>query len=180
MAATTARLLRLVVAPLGEQLTVHGAYLVGTDTPLVTKTATRRLGVQKWKDHSDNADRGAYLVGHHWNLVGLISAWGTRWRWWPLLMRLVPGLHGARQWLVGATVEPMSFWDAAIAALWEVRRGLGAAAVRGVADAYDAKAPLLNGRRAHHLHVLSRLRQEAVGGDAPAPPPPGKRGPKPR
>ena len=97
LTAVAERLVRLVVARLGEQLTVHGAYLVGTDTTLVAKTSTRMVGVQTWKDHSDNADRGGYLVGHHWNLVGLISPWGTRWRGWPLVMRLVPGLQGARQ-----------------------------------------------------------------------------------
>jgi hypothetical protein len=56
--AVAERLVRLVVARLGEQLKVHGAYLVGKDTPLVAKPATRMPGVQTWKDHSDNADRG--------------------------------------------------------------------------------------------------------------------------
>src|SRR2546428_11853518 len=59
----TARLVTLVVAKLGAQLQVHGAYLLGTDTTLVAKTAKKMLGVQTWKDHSDNADGGAYLVG---------------------------------------------------------------------------------------------------------------------
>ena len=104
LTAVTERLVTLVVATLGAQFQVHGAYLVGTDTTLVAKTATRMPGVQKWKDHSDNADRGAYLIGHHWNLVGLISPWGTRWLCWPLVMRLVPGLKGARQWIVGDTI----------------------------------------------------------------------------
>ena len=136
LTAVTERLVRLVVARLGEQLHVHGAYLVGTDTTLVAKTAKRMLGVQKWKDHSDNADRGAYLVGHHWNLVGLLSPWGTRWLCWPLVRRLVPGRKGARQWIVGDTITPMNFWDAAIAAILEGTRGLREASVRGVADAY--------------------------------------------
>lgn len=56
--AVTARLVRLVVERLGEQLKVHGAYLLGKDTTLVAKSAKRMVGVQKWKDHSDNADRG--------------------------------------------------------------------------------------------------------------------------
>jgi hypothetical protein len=180
LTAVAERLVRLVVARLGEQLTVHGAYLVGTDTTLVAKTSTRMVGVQTWKDHSDNADRGGYLVGHHWNLVGLISPWGTRWRGWPLVMRLVPGLQGARQWLVGAAVAPMSFWDAAIAALLEVTRCLGDVAVRVVADAYYSKAPFLNGWRARGIDVISRLRKDAVGWDDPAPRPPGKRGRTPR
>lgn len=180
LTAVAERLVRLVVARLGEQIKVHGAYLVGTDTTLVAKTSTRMVGVQKWKDHSDNADRGAYLIGHHWNLVGLISPWESRWLCWPLVMRLVPGLKGARQWLVGDTVEPMSFWDAALAALWEVTRCLGEASIRVVADAYYAKAPFLNGLLARGIHGISRLRKDAVGWDDPAPRPPGKRGRKPR
>lgn len=176
----TERLSTLVVTKLGEKLLVHGAYLLGTDTTLVAKTTKRMLGVQKWKDHSDNADRGAYLVGHHWNLVGLISQWEVRWLCWPLVMRLVPGLKGARQWIVGEHVELMSFWDAAIAALVAVRQCLGDMAVRVVADAFYAKAPFFNGLLARGIHVISRLRKDAVGWDAPEPQPPGKRGRKPR
>jgi hypothetical protein len=56
--AVTARLVRLVVERLGEQLKVHGAYLLGKDTTVVAKSAKGMVGVQKWKDHSDNADRG--------------------------------------------------------------------------------------------------------------------------
>jgi DDE superfamily endonuclease len=180
LTAVTERLVTLVVAKLGERLQVHGAYLVGTDTTLVAKTAQRMLGVQKWKDHSDNADRGGYLVGHHWNLVGLLSLWEARWLCWPLVMRLVPGLKGARQWIVGDAIEPMSFWDAAIAAILEVTRCLGEASVRVVADAFYSKAPFLNGLRARGIDMISRLRKDAVGWDAPEPQPPGKRGRKPR
>jgi hypothetical protein len=125
-------------------------------------------------------DRGAYLVGHHWNLAGLISRWDTRWLCWPLVLRLVPGLKGARQWIVGDAIEPMRFWDAAIATILEVTRGLGEASVRVVVDAFYSKAPFLNGLRARGIDVISRLRKDAVGWDDPAPQPPGKRGPKPR
>lgn len=180
LSAVTERLGTLVVTKLGDTLQVHGAYLLGTDTTLVAKNAKRMLGVQKWKDHSDNADRGAYLVGHHWHLVGLISQWASRWLCWPLVMRLVPGLKGARQWIVGDAAEVMSFWDAAIAAILEVTRGLGEASVRVVADAFYSKAPFFNGLRARGIEVISRLRKDAVGWDDPAPQPPGKRGPKPR
>ena len=103
LTAITERLVTPVVEKLGAQLQVHGAYLVGTDTTLVAKTAKKMLGVQTWKDHSDKADCGSYLVGHHWNLVGWLSPLGTRWLCWPLVMRLVPGLKGARQWIVGDT-----------------------------------------------------------------------------
>jgi hypothetical protein len=180
LTALTERLVTLVVTKLGDRLQVHGAYLLGKDTTLVAKTTKRMLGVQKWKDHSDNADRGAYLVGHHWNLVGLISQWEARWLCWPLVMRFVPGLKGARQWIVGDTVEPMSFWDAALAAILEVTRCLGEASVRVVADAYYSKAPFLNGLLARGIHVISRLRKDAVGWDDPEPRPSGTRGRKPR
>ena len=162
LSAVTATLVMLVVAKLGAQLQVHGAYLLGKATTLVAKTTTRMVGVQKWKDHSDNADRGTYLVGHHWNLVGLISPWGTRWLCWPLVMRLVPGLKGARQWIVGDAIALMSFWDAAIAAILEVTRYLGEAPVRVVADAYYAKARFSTGC-ARGIDVISRLRKDAVG-----------------
>jgi DDE family transposase len=180
LSAVTDRLVTLVVSKRGDTLQVHGADVLGNDTPLVAKTAKRMPGGQTWKDPSDNADRGGYLIGHHWNLVGLISQWESRWRCWPLVMRLVPGLKGARPWMVGDTVEPMSFGDAASAAILALARCLGEASIRVVADAYSSKAPLLNGLLARGLHVLSRLRKDAVGWDDPEPRPPGTRGRKPR
>ena len=180
LTALTERLVTLVVTKLGDRLQVHGASVLGKATTLVAKTTKRMLGVQKWKDHSDNADRGASLGGHHWNLVGLISPWEARWLCWPLVMRLVPGLKGARQWMVGDTVEPMSFWDAAIAAILEVTRCLGEASVRVVADAYSSKAPFLHGLLARGIQVISRLRKDAVGWDDPEPRPSGTRGRQPR
>jgi DDE superfamily endonuclease len=180
LSAVMACLVMLVVTRLGDQLQVHGAYVLGQDTTLVAKTSQRMVGVQTWKAPSDNADRGPYLVGHHWNLVGLISPWGTRWRCWPRMMRLVPGLQGARQWIVGAPVETLSCWDAAIAAILEVPRCLGEAPVRVVAEAFYSQAPCLNGLRARGLDGISRLRKDAVGWDDPEPPPPGTRGRQPR
>jgi DDE superfamily endonuclease len=180
LSAVTARLVTLVVTKLGDKLQGHGASLLGKDTPLVAQTAKRLPGVQPWKDHSDHAAHGAYLVGHHWHLGGLISPWETRWRCWPLVMRCVPGLKGARPWIGGDTAELMSCGDAALAALLEVPRALGEASVRGVADAFYAKAPFLNGLLARGIGVISRLRQDAVGWDEPEPAPPGPRGRKPR
>ena len=180
LTAVTERLVRLVVERLGEQRKVHGASLVGTDTTVVAKSAQRRLGGHKWTDHSDNADRGASLVGHHGNLAGLLSRWATRWLCWPLVMRLVPGLQGARQWIGGDAIEPRRFWDAALAAVLEVTRCLGEAAVRVVADAFSSKAPFLHGLRARGIDVISRRRKEAGGWDDPAPRLPGPRGRTPR
>jgi len=74
----------------------------------------------------------------------------------------------------------MSFWDAAIAAILEVTRCVGEASVRVVADAYDSKAPFVNGLLARGIDVISRLRKDTVDWDDPEPQPPNKRGRKPR
>ena len=112
--------------------------------------------------------------------MGLISPWGGRWLGGPRVMRLVPGLQGARQGIGGATVAPMHFWDAAIAAILAVTRCVGEASGRVVAEAFYRPAPLLKGLLARDINVVSRLRQAAGGWAAPAPPPPGTRGRKPR
>jgi hypothetical protein len=137
------------------------------------------VGVQTWKAPRDHADRGASLVGHPGHLAGRISPWGPRWRWWPLVLRCVPGLQGARQGSVGATVETRSVWEAALAAILEGTRCWGEAPGRVGADASDSTAPLLNGWRARGSAVLSRLRTDAVGWDDPQPRPPGTRGRQP-
>ena len=66
---------------LGDRLRVHGAYLAVLDTLLIAKNGRRMVGVQSWHDHSDNADRGERIRGHHWAIVGLVSfrqSWGQQ------------------------------------------------------------------------------------------------------
>jgi hypothetical protein len=167
--AGTERLVRRVVERRGAPLQVHGASRVGTDPTRVAKTTTRLLGGHPWQAHRDTADRGASLGGHHWPLVGRRRRWDTRWRCGPLVRRRVPGRTGARPWLVGDTLPPMSCWDAASAAPLEVTRGLGQAAGRGGAAAFSSQAPVLKGLRARGSAVLSRRRQDAVGGTLPHP-----------
>ena len=78
---------------LDDELQVHGAFLSVIDTLLIAKNGYRMLGIQKWKDHSDNADRGERIRGHHWALVGLIS-YSQHWRRYlcfPVLMQLISG-----------------------------------------------------------------------------------------
>jgi hypothetical protein len=178
--AVTERLGPRVVERWGTPLQVHGASLVGQDTTWGAQSAKRRLGGQKWKAPSDTADRGASLVGHHWTLAGLRSRWDTRWLCWPVVLRLVPGRQGARQWLVGDTSARMSCWDAALATVLEGTRCWGDVSVRVGAEAYDSQAPFRHGLRARGLDGLSRLRQAAVGWDDPAPREPGTRGRQPR
>lgn len=68
------RLLSLIIERMKEQLLVHGAYLAWIDTTLIAKFKGKMPGVQKWHDHSGNADRGTHLIGHHWALAGLMGS----------------------------------------------------------------------------------------------------------
>jgi hypothetical protein len=49
---------------LDDGLKVHGAYLAVVDTLLIAKNGRKMIGIQSWKDHSDNADRGERILGH--------------------------------------------------------------------------------------------------------------------
>ena len=75
-------LVTLLREKLETPLQVHGGYLAGLDTLLVAKNGQRMPGIQGWKDHSGNADRGAKLKGHHWSILGLISFEPTNKRYW--------------------------------------------------------------------------------------------------
>ena len=91
--AVVGTLLKSLRAKLDDELQVHGAFLSVIDTLLIAKNGYRMLGIQKWKDHSDNADRGERIRGHHWALVGLIS-YSQHWRRYlcfPVLMQLISG-----------------------------------------------------------------------------------------
>src|SRR5918994_1559939 len=80
-----------LVQQLGASVSLGDALLAAVDTTLIAKVRGKMPGVQQWHDHSGNPARGASLVGHHWALIGLISAWGTGYLCWPLLARLLPG-----------------------------------------------------------------------------------------
>ena len=86
-------LVTLLREKLETQLQVHGGYLAGLDTLLVAKNGQKMPGIQGWKDHSGNADRGAKLKGHHWSILGLISFDSTSERYWCWVtkMRLISG-----------------------------------------------------------------------------------------
>jgi hypothetical protein len=95
----------LIKEQFGEKLLVYGSYLCWVDTTLVSKTRGKMLGVQKWFDHSGNPDRGEYMIGHHWALVGLICSTVVGGEittlCWPLLAGLISG-HTAP---IGFTVD---------------------------------------------------------------------------
>lgn len=158
---------------LGHGLHVHGAYLAVVDTLLIAKNGRRMLGIQAWHDHSGNADRGERIRGHHWALVGLIGfsqEWG-RYLCFPLLMQLISGQLNPSLFLVdpAGVATLATIWDSVHPLLYQLHQSLNQAALRVVVDAYFSKAPFANPLRQCGIHVVSRLRHDAVGWDDPSP-----------
>jgi hypothetical protein len=169
--AVLSRVLQELVTQLGDHLQVHGAYLAAVDTWLVAKNGRAMPGVQTWHDHSGNADRGKRIRGHHWAILGLI-AWSATWDRYlcfPWLLRLISGHSNPCQMVVDAAgvAHWANFWECVLPLLWQLQQGLGNAPLRVVADAYFSKAPFLNPLVKAGIHVISRLRKDAVGWDNP-------------
>jgi hypothetical protein len=164
-------LVEVLISKLGAQLMVYGAYLAALDTTLVAKVKGKMLGVQKWHQSSANADRGDGIVGHHWGLIGLISFSVplSRYVCWPILMRLIPGQHNPFLWIVDAQggITQGGFWEAVLPLAYHLFELLGHAPLRIVADAYFAKAPFIQPLLERGIHVVTRMRKDAVGWDDP-------------
>jgi len=166
-------LLETLKTKLGEELQVHGAFLAVVDTLLIAKNGDRMPGVQKWKDCSGNADRGDRIRGHHWALLGLIafsSLWG-RYVCFPLLMQLISGQLNPCQFIVdpNGVATLATFWDCVLPLIWQLHLHLNQAPLRVVADAYFGKAPFIQPLLSKGIHVITRLRKDAVGWDDPSP-----------
>ncbi|MCS6806504.1 MAG: transposase [Acidobacteriota bacterium] len=175
------RVLGLIQQRLGPHLLMEGAYLAWVDTTLIAKVKGRMPGVQTWHDHNGNPE-GTYLVGHHWALVGLMGAMlvaGTDTSLcWPLLANLIPGQSHPLGFIVNpqGVARAMTFWDAVCPLLAQLHQMLGRVPLRVVPDAYFCKAPFLNWTLSLPVHVITRMRRDAVGWDDPepeGPPPPG-------
>ena len=162
-------LVTLLVQKLAHQLQVHGGYLAGLDTLLVPKNGSKMSGVQLWKDHSGNANRGEKLKGHHWGILGLISWDKIRKRsWcWPLKMRLISGKLNPFQFIVDSEggTRRANFWDGVIPLVLDLKQQLGAVVLRVVVDAYFCKVPFLAPLVAQGIQVITRMRKDAVAWD---------------
>jgi len=164
---------QLVVAQMGDALKVHGAFLAALDPTLIAKGGKRMPGVQKWKDHSGNADRGVSIKGHHWALLGLISFSAKLGRYicFPLLMEMISGQLNPCKICVDpqgvATIA--SIWDCVHPLIWQLQSFLGEKVpLRVVDDAYFSKAPFVNPLVEVGINVVSKLRKDAVGWDDPS------------
>ena len=171
-------LVTLLKQRLQDKLLVYGAHLAWVDTTLVAKVKGNMPGVQKWHDHSGNPDRGEHLIGHHWALVGLLGAAFIAREWtpmcFPILANLISGNTNPIGFVVDAkgTAGAMNFWDAVCPLIAQLSVMLENAPMRVVADAYFAKAPFINWMLGISVHVITRMRKDAVGWDDPEPEPP--------
>ena len=167
--AVCATLVKMLLTELGKELKVHGAFLVGVDTILIAKNGNKMPGVQKWADHSGNADRGDRIRGHHWAILGLISfhqAW-RRHLCWPITMRLISGQLNPSQIIVdpNGKARLASIWDSILPLLITLQSQLSPAHLRVVADAYFSKVPFLEPLYKKGIHTITRMRKDAVGWD---------------
>lgn len=160
----TKTMLKLLLKRYIDKLTVHKKLLIAIDTTLTAKNTQKMFGVQKWKNHSGNADAGQYIYGHHWALLGLIGKFfEKRYVFFPILMRLITGQTAPWQWVCGENgVQQMSFWDVVHAMVYQFHEWIGVD-IRIVVDAYFSNnsfiAPLTSNKG---ISVITRLRSNAV------------------
>ena len=162
-------LVTLLLQKLESQLQIHGGYLAALDTLLVPKNGQKMSGVQLWKDHSGNADRGEKLKGHHWGLLGLIGWEKTSDRYWcwPLKMRLISGKLNPFQFIVDSqgVARRANFWDGVIPLVLELKEQLSSRRLRVVVDAYFCKVPFLLPLVSAGIPVITRMRKDGVAWD---------------
>jgi hypothetical protein len=97
--------------------------LAAVDTTLIPKGRGRMPGVQKWHDHSGDPARGESLVGHHWALIGLVSAWGAGYLCWPVLARLLPGQLNPLGFVAGPDgIQRLDVWLLVVALVRELQQ----------------------------------------------------------
>ena len=171
-------LIGLLQQELGERLTYAGRYILGIDPTFVAKVKGRMVGVQKWREHSQNPDRGVQVVGHQWMLGGLLARLDEHWRCFPIWSRLVSGQTHPSHFVASDGDEnhseketpgahPMSIWETAIAMILQASSMLDTTGVCVVMDAYFAKACMFNPLLDKGITLLTRLRHDAVGWDDP-------------
>jgi len=163
---------RLLLKVLADKLYICKAFLLSIDTTFTAKASKKMPGVQKWKDHSGNPDRGSYITGHHWAIAGLVSRFTSRFLCWPILTRMISGNNNPSHYVCAPEgLRPMTFWESVIALILQARESLkellGDMALRVVVDAYFANATFINPLIAIGVNVITRWRKDGVGWDDP-------------
>jgi hypothetical protein len=170
MNQVTKTLIHILLKALADKLYVYGALLLSIDTTFNAKASKKMIGVQKWKDHSGNPDRGEYIIGHQWAIAGFISRFTDRFLCWPVLTRLISGKKKPSVYVsTPEGLRPETFWDAVIAVVLQAKDFLDGMAFRVVVDAFFANAVFINPLLSIGVHVVTRWRKDGVGRDDPGP-----------
>lgn len=156
------RVYRLLITHLAGEVFYKGFLVAALDTTLMVSFGRKMLGVQKWHDHSGNADRGGYIIGHHWGLIGLLLHRVNGWVCLPLIARLFTG-QKSPSWIgEGGQIRTANFWDHALGLCRELCETVCWPLIV-IADAYFSKEAFINGMNSMRTILISRLRDDAVG-----------------
>lgn len=170
MSQVTKTLVCLLVKVLDKRLLIHKALLLSIDTTFSAKASKKMIGVQKWRKHSGNPDRGDYIIGHQWAIVALVSSFANRFFSWPILTRMVSGNKNPSHYVCTPQgLRQETFWDAVIAVALHAKSLIGDITVRLVADAQFASAVFINPLIQAKVHIITRWRIDGVGWDDPEP-----------
>jgi len=157
------RLVEFVLSCFEDKLLFLGQYLVaGIDTSLMPIFGQKMAGVQKWHDHSGNADRGGFIRGHHWGLIGLLICHAQQWTCLPLIARLIFGQKNPSWKGTESGIAKANFWDQSLALCFDLKRKVEQGLIV-VADAYFSKAPFIKGLYEQGVILVSRMRNDTVG-----------------
>jgi len=162
-------LVSLLQRELGEALRYSGRYVLAFDPTFVAKVKGRMLGVQAWRQQSENPDRGTQVVGHHWLLGGMLAKLGASWRCFPVWSRLISGQRAPSHFVGTADgqLHVMTIWETTMAMVLQAVSMLGGVPIVAVMDAYFAKAIMFNFFLEEGRTLITRLRHDAVGWDDP-------------
>jgi hypothetical protein len=156
------KIYHLLLNHLAGALFFKGYLVAALDTTLMVSFGRKMHGVQRWHDHSGNADRGGYIIGHHWGLIGLLLRRANRWVCLPLIARLFTGQKSPSWISEEGQIRTANFWDHALGLCRELSQTVYWPLIV-VADAYFSKEAFINGINSMCTILISRLRDDAVG-----------------
>jgi hypothetical protein len=169
MNLTSKTMVNILLSALTEKLFVCGSILAVIDTTYSAKSSKKMIGIQKWKEHSSNPDRGEHVIGHHWAIAGLISRFNDRFLCWPIITRMISGKKNPSHYVSTSDgLRPETFWDSVIAVAIQTKNLINMP-MRLVVDAYFANASFINPLLSQGIHVVTRWRKDGIGWDDPEP-----------
>jgi hypothetical protein len=141
-----------------QELMLHGALQACFDTSLNAKGSQKVLGIQKWDNHSGNADAGDYIVGHHWGILGIVGFFKNKFICFLISFRLITGKITNCQWKCNKNSQPelLKIWDVAHAQIFQLNEWAlqNRQKLRTVEDAYFANKPFIQSLLDQGIHVV--------------------------